>query len=212
MAHGRESRQRVSGTNVEERPPSRPRLAPVPGEDSGVEGETSPFEELVLPLLDDLYRFARRLEADGERAADLLQDALLVACRKFRQLERPDSFRAWMGRIVYRTFLNRRRRRPVEASVDVSGIMCEPTAEIAGPEARLLARRLRAELAAAVDALPVEQRLAVLLVDALEFTYGEAAETLAVAPGTVASRVARGRAALRKALRQAARDRGWSES
>ncbi len=196
---------------MEERPRGKAPLAAVPAKGRDHEGGAGPFEELVLPLLDDLYRFARRLEGDDERAADLLQDALLVACRKFRQLERPASFRAWMGRIVYRTFLNRHRRRPVEVDLDVAGLAEESAAEMPGPERRLLARRLRDELAAAVDALPVEQRLAVLLVDALEFTYAEAAETLAVPPGTVASRLARGRVALRKTLRRAARERGWSK-
>ncbi len=189
-----------------------PRLAAVPGAGKRARGEVCPFEELVLPLLDDLYRFAHRLEMNGDGAADLLQDSLLVACRKFRQLERPASFRAWMGRIVYRTFLNRRRKRSVELPIESLGSTPEPAAQAPGPEEHLLARRLRAELARAVDALPLEQRLAVLLVDALGFTYGEAAETLSVPPGTVASRVARGRVALRGSLHQAARERGWSES
>lgn len=170
-----------------------------------------PFEEMLLPILDDLWRFARRLESDDERAADLLQDALLVGWRKFHQLERPAALRAWMGRIVYRTFLNRRRRKAPEVPLEELTTGDPPASPRLAPEERLLARRLRGELAAAVDELPPAQRLAVLLVDALGFTYAEAAETLAVPPGTVASRVARGRSVLRRALRHTARERGWLE-
>lgn len=78
------------------------------------------------------------------------------------------------------------------------------------PEEKLLAQRLSVEIRHALRSLPLEQRMAVMLVDLQEFSYAEAADALDVAPGTVASRVARGRNALRRSLRHAARERGWS--
>ncbi len=73
----------------------------------------------------------------------------------------------------------------------------------------MLARRLGKELKAALDLLPPDQRLAVLLIDLQGFSYAEAATALQAAPGTVASRVARGRASLRRARRHLAAERGW---
>ena len=170
------------------------------------------FEELALPVLDDLFRVAWRLERDPSRASDLLQDALLTAFRKFSQLKETGSFRAWASSIVRHTFLNQRRRRDValpmeDALAQDSGGLTEAGP---GPDERLVARRLAKEVKAALDALPEEQRLAVFLIDFQEFTYAEAAEALDAPPGTVASRVARGRAVLRARLSHLAQERGWT--
>lgn len=174
------------------------------------------FEELALPVLDDLYRLACRFETDPVRAEDLLQEALLTGFRKFHQLENHRSFRAWISKILRRTFLNRRSGKfeslPLEeGTLDA---VTDPLgdADPYDPERRLLARRLSRELKEALDRLPQEQRLAILVIDVQGFSYAEAADVLEVAPGTVASRVARGRAALRRFLNHLARERGWVES
>jgi RNA polymerase sigma-70 factor (ECF subfamily) len=78
-----------------------------------------------------------------------------------------------------------------------------------GPDERLAARRLGRELRDALDALTEPQRLAVFLIDVQDYTYDEAARVLGMPPGTVASRVARGRASLRARLQHLARQRGW---
>ncbi len=169
------------------------------------------FEELALPSLDELYRLACRLEADVDRAQDLLQEAMVVAFKSFHQLREPSSFRAWAAAIVRRTHLNRLARRGGDAQIDeIEKIPpLEGPREPFDPERRLLARRLTSELKGALDRLPPDQRTAVLLVDVQGFRFAEAAEALGVAPGTVASRVARGRAALRHRLEYLARERGW---
>jgi len=84
------------------------------------EGSDKQFEELLIPLMDDLYRLARRLERDSDRAQDLLQDALLKGFRNFRKLQKQFSFRPWMGRILYRTFLDRRRTKTVEVALSAN--------------------------------------------------------------------------------------------
>ncbi len=171
------------------------------------------FEELALPGLDDFYRFACRLERDPARAADLLQESLLTGFRKFSQLGRATSFRSWMATIVHRTFLNRHRRSESTVSLEEAGLE-EPEETVFGrpglaPDERLMARRLSSELKAALDELPEEQRLPVFLIDVEGYSYGETAKVLATPAGTVASRVARGRAQLRRRLRHLARERGW---
>lgn len=181
---------------------ARSRLIPLHGDPSPAAPRHELFAELALPVLDDLYRLACRLEQDPERARDLLQQALLVGLRKLHQLAAPGSFRAWAARIVRGVFLNSRRgarEQPLaESNLGGNTWPGEPPLD---PEERFLARRRAAALAAALDELPREQRVAILLVDVQGFTYAEAAAALEVPPGTVASRVVRGRHALRRRLR-----------
>ncbi len=164
-----------------------------------------------MPCLDDLYRVACRLERDPDHAEDLLQQALLIGFQKFRQLRSQGSFRAWLVSILRRTHLNRWRSRTREISLDQETlpVALSMEAEAFDPELRFLTGRLREELRAALDQLPEEQRLAVYLVDVEGFKYADAAEALEVSPGTVASRVARGRRSLQKSLMHLARERGW---
>jgi RNA polymerase sigma factor (sigma-70 family) len=114
------------------------------------------FVELVLPVLDDLYRVACRLEGDRERAQDLLQEALLLGYRKLDQLEEPRSFRVWAVRILRRVFLNSRRRTREEPlgeaeAPERSSVFVTPPLD---PQERFEARRRAADLKEALDELP----------------------------------------------------------
>ncbi len=187
--------QRVSGMNWDEGQPRQAKL----------------FEELVLPCLDDLFRVACRLERETADAEDLLQQALLTGFQKFGQLRDQGALRPWLVRILRRTHLNRVRTPLREARFEESAhqddlVVAPPFFD---PEMRFLAVRLREELRAALERLPEEQRLAIYLVDVEEFKYAEAADALEVSPGTVASRVARGRRSLQISLMHLARERGW---
>jgi len=159
----------------------------------------------VSALLDEiegcvpaLRRFARALTHDADLADDLVQDSLERAIRK-RDLWRPTGpLRAWLFRIlvnVYRNDLRTRRRiaavlplyaRPSEASV---------------PAAQHV-RLALAETARAMQVLPAEQREALLLVAVEGMSYAEAAAVLGIPSGTLMSRLARGRAALRRATEE----------
>lgn len=189
-------------------------LETVKSESSRRRRRASLFEELVLPLLDELYAFSCRLERDPSRAADLLQDALLKGFRKFSQLDDAGSFRSWMATIIRRTFHNRLRGMSPTEQLFEDGSEESPSFDIRcsqpGPDERFAARRLGWELKKALDELPEPQRLAVFLIDAQGYSYGEAARVLEVSPGTVASRVARGRSSLRTRLQHLAWERGWT--
>ncbi len=174
-------------------------------------GDTEVVERLA-EALDDLFRLACRLELDTDRALDLVQDGILTAYRRRRQLKEVDSIRAWAAQIVRRTFLNSRRKRREEPwpGAAADGDELAFTLRPLDPEERFLARERATEMRAALDALPIEQREAVLLIDVLGYSYSEAATALDSPPGTVASRVVRGRSALRHHLRhrvQGARSR-----
>jgi len=172
--------------------------------------DTARFTRLVEPVLADLQRFARRLARDPIRAEDLLQQSLLQGLRKIEQLASDGAFRVWQSRILYRTHLNQLRRPPPMPvdPLDPTAVASPPAPPSADPHLRLLRRRASGRLADALDHLPADQREAVWLIDGQGFRYAEAATILGCAPGTVASRVARGRQTLQRSLRDLARDHG----
>jgi RNA polymerase sigma-70 factor (ECF subfamily) len=163
------------------------------------------FGTLLAPVFDGLWRFARRLS--GEGADDLVQQSLLVGLERVDQLQHDQAFRVWITRILYRTWIDTRRKR-TEEPMDPSTVAEVIPFRQPGPDDALALSRLRAALDAALASLSDEQRHAVLLVDGQGFQYGQAAEILGVSPGTAASRVARGRLALRAALAPVAREQG----
>ena len=145
-----------------------------------------------------LRRFARALTHDADLADDLVQDSLERAIRK-RDLWRPTgSLRGWLFRIlvnVYRNELRARRRIPAGLPLDIG--VSEPS--VPAPQ---YARLALAETARAMHALPSEQREALLLVAVEGMSYAEAAAVLDIPSGTLMSRLARGRAALRRATEE----------
>ena len=141
-----------------------------------------------------LRRYARALTHDADRADDLVQDSLERAIRK-RGLWRPSgSVRSWMFRIllnVYRNDLRRLRRSLTPISLETM-----PGSDPTCPDVQS-GRLALAETAQAMQALPTEQREALLLVAVEEMSYAEAAAVLSIPVGTLMSRLARARATLR---------------
>lgn len=172
------------------------------------------FEELVAQNVDPLYRTALRLvggrQADAE---DLLQDACLRAFQRFDSLRNLEAARPWLFTILVRTHLNRersRRRRAetVEADLDdgaleraLAGWQPGPT-----PEDLLARDQLRERLRGALNALPAQLRVVVVLADVEGFSQREVADMLKVPEGTVASRLFRARRELRDRLASLAAD------
>lgn len=141
-----------------------------------------------------LRRYARALTHDADRADDLVQDCLERAIRKHRLWRPSGSVRSWMFRIllnVYRNDLRRSRRAFPAIPLDAM-----PGGDPAGPDVQP-GRLALAETARAMQALPSEQREALLLVAVEEMSYGEAASVLSIPVGTLMSRLARARATLR---------------
>lgn len=156
------------------------------------------FERLLRPVLADLYRFARRL-ARGD-ADDLLQASLERGLVRVDQLASDGAFRVWLSRVIYTTWVNDHAKRREQPVGDVEGAGEPMVAALPRPDERAMARQTGRALQDALDALPDDQRAAVWLVDAQGHTFAEAAHILQVAPGTVASRVGRGRKSLRGEL------------
>lgn len=165
------------------------------------------FERLVRAAFDDLYRFAVRLERDPVRGEDLLQAALIIGFGRFDQLRDEGAFKVWQTRIVLRTYQNRLRRRE-EASMDPAMVDTATDLREARPDRSLERARLADRLSEALQRLPPDQREAIVLLDVQGLSFPDAARVLGIPAGTVASRVARGRAALRVWLEDTAREEG----
>jgi len=175
-----------------------PPVSPAPGP-AEAPHTTGDFEAEALSAIDSLYRAARRLIRVPADAEDLVQETYLKAFRAAGSFEPGTNMRAWLFTILYNTARNRARDRARE-HVDVDSDAVERAMEsvdipAAGvtPETELLRDTLTPELQAAVDALPLQFREAVWLRDVEEFSYAEIAEMLGVPPGTVMSRISRGR-------------------
>ena len=184
------------------------------------------FAEKVERLTDRLYGTALRLTRNSDDAEDLVAETVAKAWAKLGGLSDPQSFDAWIQRILTNTFVSEWRHR--RASPEVA---MEPEPEDGGdepfslyeklhqpfllwwttPEEEVIAKLLREDIDRALDVLPDAFRIAVVLVDVEGYSYGEAAELLGVPIGTVRSRLARARAQLQRALWQHGKDAGLLE-
>ena len=166
------------------------------------------FEELTIGHLDALYGSALRLTRNDRDAEDLVQDTFLRAYRFFDKFERGTNIKAWLFRILTNTFINRYRRQVKERSVVDEETQTAQDRLVAGdladrpgdPEQALLGRTLSDDVVRAIDALPVDFRMVVVLADLQEFSYREMADILDCPVGTVMSRLYRGRKLLQKSL------------
>jgi RNA polymerase sigma-70 factor (ECF subfamily) len=173
-------------------------------------GDTRAFEELARREERALYRHALRIVGTTSDAEDIVQDALFSAWRSIASFQ-GISFRAWLFRIATNRALDQLRSRkrrpelPLDPPDDDEVTWAEPVAP--GPDLTQLAgdREALAAVETALEALPAEQRTALLLRDVEGFAYEEIAVITSVEIGTVKSRIHRGRLAVRNTLIS----RGW---
>jgi len=164
-------------------------------------GEGSPtWEEIAREHGRFLYTVAYRLTGNRDDAEDLVQEVLLRV-RRGLETYQPGSMEGWLSRIATNAFLDdvrRRRRRPVELLPDDPDRVL-PAA--ASAEDALATDVLPDDVQEALRRLPEDFRAAVVLCDVVGLPYHEIGEALGVPVGTVRSRIHRGRALLREALR-----------
>jgi RNA polymerase sigma factor (sigma-70 family) len=165
------------------------------------------FEAQVLPHLDAAYRYARWLARSPSDADDVLQEATLRAYRSFADLRGADA-KAWLLTIVRNCHLTaaaQRRRRtlvPLPEEDDEHGTAL--IASTADPESAAIDRDEQRTLQRLMAALPEDQREVLLLRELEDMDYREIAQVTSVPIGTVMSRLARARAALRARWQQEA--------
>lgn len=167
-----------------------------------MDDKRSRFEAQVLPHLDAAYRLARWLTRSPGDADDVVQEALLRAFRSFDTLRSADA-RGWLLAIVRNcslSALEQRRRRaaePLTAEHEAQPAAGAAAGAAADPEGISIERDERRTLARLIGDLPQEHREVLLLRELEELSYREIAAVTSVPIGTVMSRLARARAALR---------------
>jgi RNA polymerase sigma-70 factor (ECF subfamily) len=175
------------------------------------------FEKESLTHLAALLAVATRLTRNPTEAEDLVQDTFVKAMRAQHQFEPGTNMRAWLLRILTNTFINRFRRGGLERTV-LEGPDADPLADgwigtatleaMRDPEATALRPMLEAEIARALDELPEEFRIVVMLADVEELSYKEVSDVVGCPIGTVMSRLHRGRRMLKARLYEHARALG----
>ncbi len=178
------------------------------------------FAEQAMVYMDQLYSAARRMTRNTADAEDLVQETYLRAYRGFGNFQEGTNLRAWLFRILTNAFINSYRskqRKP--KSVDLAGVEDlylhqrlggDTKAKLgASAEEVLMETITESEIVDALESLPEEYRIAVLLADVEGFAYKEIAEILDVPMGTVMSRLHRGRKTLQKRLLEFGQTRGW---
>src|SRR6516162_3544203 len=179
-----------------------------PGPDAA---KHDPFADEALTHLDAMYGVACKLTRNPTEAEDLVQDAFVKAMRARAQFHAGTNLKAWLFKILTNTFINKYRRGGLERSV-LDGPDADPLADgwvsastmrqLRDPEQIALLPIVEGEVRKALDALPPEFRLAVVLCDVEEFSYEEIADIMGCPIGTVMSRLHRGRKLLQKSLYQ----------
>jgi len=160
------------------------------------------FQDLAIPLLAPLYNHACWLVRDTTEAEDLVQETLTKAFRAFESFEEGTNFKAWVFRILRNTFLTSRAALASNRTVYLEDHpdSAELTDPGSTPESYAIQLDNLAVLRRALEELPPHLREVILLSDLEELKYREIAIVLDVPIGTVMSRLARARQALRKLL------------
>ena len=169
------------------------------------------FAEQAMPFMDSLYAAAMRMTRNAADAEDLVQETYLRAYRGFGGFQQGTNLKAWLYRILTNTFINTyraKKRRPDQVDLDdvedfyifrrLGGLEAAEAERTAETEA--LAALPDDEVKQALESIPEQFRMAVILADIEGFSYKEIAEILDVPIGTVMSRIHRGRRQLQKLL------------
>jgi RNA polymerase sigma-70 factor, ECF subfamily len=159
-------------------------------------GDQEAFAAVIKHYDPGLRALAYRLLGDADRMDDALQEAYVKAFRSLSSFRGESRLGTWLYRIVYNACLDElgRARHVVQLPLEEAAEPPDGRPDFAEAVAD------RSELAAALQELTPEERAAVILVDAQGFDYRSAGRVLGVPEGTVASRLNRARAALRRAL------------
>ena len=197
-----------------------PKLPAAPVSEVTENQVTEDFEAGVLAQLDSLYRTALRLTHNQQEAEDLVQETMLKAFRFAKSYTPGTNLRAWLFRILNTSAINRYRKlatHPVTTPLpegedfylynrisDMSGQELSAAAE-----EEVLSKYLDEDVYNALNALPINFRMPVILADIEGMSYKEIAEALQIPIGTVMSRISRARRQLQHLLWQYAKDKGY---
>jgi len=176
------------------------------------------FQSRSVPYVDSLYNTAYRMTGNSQDAEDLVQETYFKAYKYYDKFQEGTNLKAWLFKILKNTFINNYRKKKLEPrSVEFSEIedsfekivRHDPDDQPLDPEAQYLSGVMDDGVKRALDSLPHDYRMVVVLADLEDFSYKEIAEILDCPVGTVMSRLYRGRKLLEKALLKYARTHGY---
>jgi len=185
-------------------------------EDREAKQRREAFEALALEHFDALYNTAVRLTRNPSEAQDLVQETFLKAFRFYHRFEPGTNIKAWLFTILRNTYINVYRKAARQQQVDFDQVapFYADTADPLVWEDRstveeMLRHLVQDDVKRALEALPDDYRMVVLLADLEDFAYKEIAEIVGCPVGTVMSRLFRGRRLLRKSLAEFAKKSGY---
>ena len=183
------------------------------------------FETLLRQWLDMMYKVALRLTREKNDAEDLVEEAAILAWKNFEALKDRQKFKSWILKIMTNQYISQYRKAKSqpkkisnhpqgETSDDFSLFdqLVSPFLLLSyNPEKIFLDNLLKEDIITAIDTLPDDYRMAVILCELEDIPYQQAAKILRVPVGTVRSRLHRGKSLLQKSLWQYAKERGYKK-
>lgn len=176
------------------------------------------FEEEFLPQIDSLYTFAYHLTYNEEDANDLVQETYLKAYRFIDKYIEGTNAKAWLFKILKNVFINQYRRKSKQPTkVDYEEIVTYQDEEDSQYSSYLDLREemfqemMGDEVTNAINSLPVDFRVVILLCDIEGFTYEEISKIIDIPIGTVRSRLHRARNMLKEKLKEYAKTLGYKD-
>ena len=182
------------------------------------------FSGQIEENMDALYGVALRLTRSGADAEDLVAEAVIKAWTAINTLEDRSRFRPWIFRILKNCSISQYRKlsvRPVESRYEdgdddeLSTLLNEQPDDFliwwANPEREFFNDVLGETIMSEIERLPEAFRMTIILINVEGLTYDEAAEVLNIPPGTVRSRMKRGRTLLQKSLWEQAKEAGLTD-
>ena len=171
-------------------------------------GDMGAFEALYQRYQAGIYTFLRGQVREAELAADLTQQTFVRAWESLPGLRDPGAFQSWLHRIALNLVRDEAKSGRARLEVVATDLADErsgapPREAVArnpGPEELALSSELRDRVWQALGSVPAEQRAALVMHHMTGMSVAEIAKAMRVRPGTVMSRLARGREALRKLL------------
>ena len=174
------------------------------------------FEEEFMPQIDALYTFAYHLTYNDEDANDLVQETYMKAYRFIDKYKEGTNAKAWLFKILKNAFINQYRRKSKQPTKvdyeDIAGYQeGDDDTSYADLREEMFQSMMGDEVTNAINALPVDFRVVILLCDIEGFTYEEISKILDIPIGTVRSRLHRARNMLKDKLRTYARSLGYDK-
>ncbi|HUH53312.1 MAG TPA: sigma-70 family RNA polymerase sigma factor [Microbacteriaceae bacterium] len=176
------------------------------------------FASEALPYLDQLYGAAMKMTRNPQDAQDLVQETFLKAYASFSSFTEGTNLKAWLYRIMTNSYINiyrKKKREPYLATADdledwqLAGANSTTAMSSKSAEAEALDRTPSSIVTEALNDLPEDRRMVVYLADVEGFSYQEIAQIMDTPPGTVMSRLHRGRRQLREMLSGYAAEQGF---